>query len=82
MAGLNSRKVLLGLLWVRLHGDITWLPACWAHLVRVLLDILYSLQCAECLFNTSAKGQVVDGGMLNHSLQMKKINLVEVKIAQ
>lgn len=65
---LNSSKILLGFLGVRLHGDITRLPPCWANLIGILLYILHCLQGAHGLLNATPKGQVVDGGMLDHAL--------------
>ena len=39
-----------------------------AHLVGVLLDVLDSLQDAQCLVHITAKRQVVDGGVLDDAL--------------
>ena len=66
---LEGRKIFLGLLGRGVHCIASGRPASWANLVRILLHILYCLQNTERLLHIAPKGQVVDGCVLDHTLQ-------------
>ena len=45
------------------------LQGCSPHLIRVFLDVLDGLQHTQSLVWVASKGQVVDGGVLDDTLQ-------------
>lgn len=67
-SALDGGEVLLGAVHSGLHGLLPRLPPCGAHLIRVVLDVLQSLEHTQGLVNIATEGQVVNGGMLHNTL--------------
>mmetsp|Transcript_2043 Transcript_2043/g.6541 ORF Transcript_2043/g.6541 Transcript_2043/m.6541 type:complete len:263 (-) Transcript_2043:49-837(-) len=65
LARLDRLEVFLGSFRIRLHGDITRLPARRADFVGVVLNVLQRLEHAKSFIDGATEGEVVDGGVLD-----------------